>query len=45
MSSFGNPDWQRTHEPAEKTAYAVTALLKGGAKCVGKTVMDEFGFG
>lgn len=45
VSSFGNPDWQRTHEPAEKTAYAVTALLKAGAKCVGKTVMDEFGFG
>ncbi|XP_022744374.1 outer envelope protein 64, mitochondrial-like isoform X2 [Durio zibethinus] len=45
VTGFGNPDWQRTHEPADKTAVVVTALLKNGAKCVGKTVMDELAFG
>ncbi|XVF44770.1 hypothetical protein PTKIN_Ptkin02bG0150400 [Pterospermum kingtungense] len=45
ITGFGNPDWQRTHEPADKTAVVITALLKNGAKCVGKTVMDELGFG
>ncbi|XP_022763683.1 outer envelope protein 64, mitochondrial-like isoform X2 [Durio zibethinus] len=45
VTGFGNTDWQRTHEPADKTAVAVTALLKNGAKCVGKTVMDELAFG
>ncbi|XP_052881385.1 outer envelope protein 64, mitochondrial-like isoform X2 [Gossypium arboreum] len=44
-TGFGNPDWQRTHEVADKTAVVVTALLKNGAKCVGKTVMDELAFG
>lgn len=44
-TGFGNPDWKSTHEPAEKTAVAVTALLKNGATCVGKTVMDELAFG
>ncbi|GKV35397.1 hypothetical protein SLEP1_g43667 [Rubroshorea leprosula] len=45
VTGFGNPDWQSAHEPAEKTAVAVTALLKNGAKCVGKTVMDELAYG
>ncbi|CAK9174032.1 unnamed protein product [Ilex paraguariensis] len=45
VSGFGNPHWKRTHETAEKTAVVVTALLKNGATCVGKTVMDELGFG
>uniref|UniRef100_A0A2P2KKF5 Amidase domain-containing protein n=1 Tax=Rhizophora mucronata TaxID=61149 RepID=A0A2P2KKF5_RHIMU len=45
VTGFGNPDWKNTHDPAEKTAMAVTALLKNGATCVGKTVMDELGFG
>ncbi|WRX14119.1 Tetratricopeptide repeat 1 - like 5 [Theobroma cacao] len=45
VTGFGNPDWRRTHEPADKTAVVVTALLKNGAKCVGKTVMDELAFG
>ncbi|RDX79110.1 Outer envelope protein 64, mitochondrial, partial [Mucuna pruriens] len=30
-----------THEVAEKTAVVMTALLKSGATCVGKTVVDE----
>ncbi|XP_024019873.1 outer envelope protein 64, mitochondrial [Morus notabilis] len=45
LTGFGNRDWKRTHEPAEKTALVVTALLKKGAKCVGRTVMDELAFG
>ncbi|XWS39736.1 hypothetical protein CRYUN_Cryun18bG0079800 [Craigia yunnanensis] len=45
ITGFGNVDWQRTHEPVDKTAVVVTALLKNGAKCVGKTVMDELAFG
>ncbi|KAJ0960964.1 hypothetical protein J5N97_001068 [Dioscorea zingiberensis] len=45
VSGFGNPDWARTHEPAGKTAVVVTLMLKNGANCVGRTVMDEFGFG
>ncbi|KAL7001901.1 Outer envelope protein 64, mitochondrial [Sarracenia purpurea var. burkii] len=45
VTGFGNPDWKRTHEAAGKTAAVVTALLKNGATCVGKTVMDELAFG
>ncbi|XP_015578882.1 outer envelope protein 64, mitochondrial isoform X2 [Ricinus communis] len=45
VTGFGNPDWRRTHEVAEKMAVAVTALLKNGATCVGKTIMDELGLG
>ncbi|KAE9613448.1 hypothetical protein Lal_00016381 [Lupinus albus] len=45
VAGFGNPDWNRTHEAAEKTAVVVTALLKSGATCVGKTVMDELSLG
>ncbi|XP_030539137.1 outer envelope protein 64, mitochondrial isoform X3 [Rhodamnia argentea] len=45
VTGYGNPDWERTHEAAGKTAVVVTALLKNGAKCVGKTVMDELAFG
>ncbi|KAM7251674.1 hypothetical protein ACFE04_023557 [Oxalis oulophora] len=45
VTGFGNPDWKKTHEAAEKTAVAVTALLKNGATCVGKTAMDELAFG
>ncbi|XP_068641600.1 outer envelope protein 64, mitochondrial [Aristolochia californica] len=45
VTGFGNPDWKRTHDPAIKTAVAVSLLLKNGATCVGKTIMDEFSFG
>ncbi|KAF5731934.1 outer envelope protein 64 mitochondrial [Tripterygium wilfordii] len=45
VTGFGNPDWERTHGVADKTAVAVTALLRNGATCVGKTVMDELGLG
>ncbi|XP_047341144.1 outer envelope protein 64, mitochondrial-like [Impatiens glandulifera] len=45
FTGFGNPDWKKTHEVALKTAVVVTALLKNGATCVGKTVMAELGYG
>ncbi|KHG21461.1 Amidase 1 -like protein [Gossypium arboreum] len=45
VTGFGNPDWRRTHEPSDKMALVLTALLQNGAKCVGKTVMDELAFG
>ncbi|MBI3800173.1 MAG: amidase [Deltaproteobacteria bacterium] len=40
----GNPDWLRTHAPAEKTAPAVQTLLDAGATLVGKTLTDELAF-
>lgn len=45
VTGFGSVDWKKTHEAAGKTAVVVTNLLKNGATCVGKTIMDEFGFG
>ena len=45
VSGFGNHDWERTHEEAARTAAAVALVLKNGAKCVGRTVMDELAFG
>uniref|UniRef100_A0A5B7BDI1 Amidase domain-containing protein n=1 Tax=Davidia involucrata TaxID=16924 RepID=A0A5B7BDI1_DAVIN len=44
VTGFGNPDWARTHSAATSTAPAVLAVLRGGATCVGKTVMDEMAF-
>ncbi|TVU28575.1 hypothetical protein EJB05_20097, partial [Eragrostis curvula] len=45
VAGFGNPDWKRTHKAAKRTAVAVTMLQKQGGTCVGRTVMDELGFG
>nr|ACG26749.1 amidase [Zea mays]ACG29300.1 amidase [Zea mays]ACG30101.1 amidase [Zea mays] len=45
VAGFGNPDWKKTHETARHTAVAVTMLRKQGATCVGRTIMDELGFG
>jgi amidase len=40
----GNPDWLRTHSPANTTALAIQILLEAGANLVGKTVMDELAY-
>lgn len=40
-TGFGQPDWLRTHAPAETTAPAVQAFLDAGAQLVGKTHCDE----
>jgi amidase len=40
-TGFGNPDWLRTHEPAQRTAPAAQILLDAGAHLVGKTHTEE----
>ncbi|MFC4353077.1 amidase [Fodinicurvata halophila] len=44
VTGCGNPDYRRTHEPAETTASSVTRLLEAGAAMVGKTITDEFAY-
>ena len=41
VTGGGNPDWQRTHQPATRTAWAVQMLVEAGATMVGKTITDE----
>ncbi len=41
VTGGGNPDWKATHEPAQKTAWAVQVLVESGATMVGKTITDE----
>nr|GLL23842.1 outer envelope protein 64, mitochondrial-like [Ipomoea trifida] len=45
VTGLGSPEWKRTHEAAAETAAVVDALLKSGATCIGKTIMDELGLG
>ncbi len=40
----GNPDWLRTHPPADSTAPAICMLLDAGARLVGKTILDELAY-
>jgi amidase len=44
VSGAGNPDWRRTHAPADAHASAVQALLDSGAQLVGRTITDELAF-
>jgi len=44
-TTYGNPDWARTHPQAAGTAPAVAALLEAGAELVGKTKTVELAFG
>jgi amidase len=44
-TTFGHPDWARTHPVAAGTAPAVAALLAAGAELVGKTKTVELAFG
>lgn len=41
ITGAGNPDWFRTHDPAESTAWAVQALLDAGADLFGITACTE----
>lgn len=41
VTGGGNPDWRATHAPAERTAWAVEALVDASASMVGKTITDE----
>ncbi|WP_022723148.1 amidase [Rhodopseudomonas sp. B29] len=40
----GNPDWLRTHQPAQRSAPVVERLLSAGASVRGKTITDELAF-
>ncbi|KAJ6748987.1 AMIDASE 1 [Salix purpurea] len=44
VSGFGHPEWAKTHEAASRTSLVVSALVDGGATCVGKTVIDELAY-
>ncbi|XP_072991305.1 translocon at the outer membrane of chloroplasts 64 [Typha latifolia] len=44
ITGFGSIDWARTHEPATQTSPVVSALVDGGATCIGKTVIDEMAY-
>jgi amidase len=45
ITGSGNPDWERTHAPAERSAWVVDRLLAAGASLVGKTITDEISLG
>ena len=45
VTGSGNPDWERTHPPAGRHAWAVQALLDAGATLAGKTITDEISLG
>jgi amidase len=45
VTGSGNPDWEATHAPAGRSAWAVTRLLSAGATLVGKTITDEISLG
>ncbi|WVZ22546.1 hypothetical protein V8G54_001090 [Vigna mungo] len=45
VSTFGHPEWARSHEPASSTSPVVSALVEGGATCVATTVVDDFALG
>jgi amidase len=44
-TTYGNPDWARTHPAATGTAAAITALLQAGAGLRGKTKTVELAYG
>jgi amidase len=44
-TTYGNPDWARTHPPAAGTAPCVSALLQAGAHLRGKTKTVELAYG
>jgi amidase len=44
VTGGGNPDWLRTHAPAQASAPAVDRLLAAGASLAGKTITDELAF-
>ncbi|MDQ2804680.1 MAG: amidase family protein, partial [Pseudomonadota bacterium] len=45
VTTYGNPDWARSHPPAAATAPVVVALLQAGARLVGKTKTVELAYG
>lgn len=45
VTTYGNPNWGRSHGVAPATAPVVTALLQAGATLVGKTKTVELAYG
>lgn len=45
ITTYGNPDWARTHPLAAATAPAIMALLEAGGHLVGKTKTVELAYG
>lgn len=45
VTTYGNPDWGRTHPVAAATAPAVMALLEAGGSLAGKTKTVELAYG
>lgn len=45
VTTYGHPDWARTHPPAAATAPVVLALLQAGATLRGKTRTVELAYG
>jgi amidase len=45
VTTFGNPDWARTHKPASATAPIVSTLLQAGGYLAGKTKTVELAYG
>jgi amidase len=45
VTSYGNPDWARTHSAAVSTAPIVQSLLLAGARLLGKTKTVELAYG
>lgn len=44
VKGCGNPDWLRTHQPADRHAASIEKLLAAGARAIGKTITDELAF-
>lgn len=44
VTGFGSPTWAATHAPAARSAHAVAALQRGGARGVFVAVSDELAF-
>jgi len=44
-TTYGNPDWARTHPVPDSTATVVTMLVEAGALVVGKTKTVELAYG
>ena len=43
-TGFGQPDWLRTHAPADASAIVIDRLLGAGARLVGRTISDELSY-
>ena len=44
VTGCGNPDWHKSHAPANHHAACVGLLLEQGARCLGKTISDELAY-